>query len=124
MELKALYCPACGGQIKVNLGYPLTYCQYCGTQLHSDGVNLTYYVKTVNHNYNYHYRDDSRIKEAEVKQKELSNQAMLTPLQLQQQERIRMKELEVKEKKSDNKAVASILIGFWVIIAVITIFII
>ena len=124
MELKALYCPACGGQIKINLGNPITYCQYCGTQLHSDGVYLTHYVKTINQNYNYHYRDDSRIKEAEVREKELSNQAALTPLQLQQQERIVLKELEVQKEKSDNKTFIGVMVAFWAAISIIAIFLI
>ena len=92
MDIKAIYCPACGAPLRVNIENPTTYCQYCGSQLRSDGTYIVNVTKTYNHNYT--YRDESRIKEAEVKQvirqKELANQAVLTPMQLQQQERIRM----------------------------------
>ncbi|MBO4887532.1 MAG: zinc ribbon domain-containing protein [Firmicutes bacterium] len=124
MEIKAIYCPACGAPLRVNIENPITYCQYCGSQLRSDGTYIVNVTKTYNHNYT--YRDESRIKEAEVKQvirqKELANQAVLTPMQLQQQERIRMKELEVKKKQSDNKAIAAYFIGFFILLAVIAIF--
>ena len=124
MEIKAIYCPACGAPLRVNIEKPITYCQYCGSQLRSDGTYIVNVTKTYNHNYT--YRDESRIKEAEVKQvirqKELANQAVLTPMQLQQQERIRMKELEVKKKQSDNKAIAAYFIGFFILLAVIAIF--
>ena len=124
MEIKAIYCPACGAPLRVNIENPITYCQYCGSQLRSDGTYIVNVTKTYNHNYT--YRDESRIKEAEVKQvirqKELANQAVLTPLQLQQQERIRMKELEMKEKQSDNKAVTAYFIGFFVVLAIVAIF--
>ncbi len=124
MEIKAIYCPACGAPLRVNIENPIPYCQYCGSQLRSDGPYIVNVTKTYNHNYT--YRDESRIKEAEVKQvirqKELANQAVLTPMQLQQQERIRMKELEVKKKQSDNKAIAAYFIGFFILLAVIAIF--
>ena len=124
MEIKAIYCPACGAPLRVNIENPITYCQYCGSQLRSDGTYIVNVTKTYNHNYT--YRDESRIKEAEVKQvirqKELANQAVLTPMQRQQQERIRMKELEVKKKQSDNKAIAAYFIGFFILLAVIAIF--
>lgn len=124
MEIKAIYCPACGAPLRVNIENPITYCQYCGSQLKSDGTYIVNVTKTYNRNYT--YRDESRIKEAEVKQtirqQELANQAVLTPLQLQQQERIRMRELELQKQKSNDKAGTTSVVAVIAMITIVAVF--
>lgn len=39
MELKSLYCPNCGAAVKPVDGLDTFYCQYCGYQIHLDGMS-------------------------------------------------------------------------------------
>ena len=34
MELVALKCPKCGGELEVHEGQKKTFCKYCGSQIH------------------------------------------------------------------------------------------
>lgn len=39
MELKSLYCPNCGAAVKPVDGLDTFYCQYCGYQIHMEGMS-------------------------------------------------------------------------------------
>lgn len=39
MELKSLYCPNCGAAVTPVDGLDTFYCQYCGYQIHLDGMS-------------------------------------------------------------------------------------
>ena len=39
MELKSLYCPNCGAAVKLVDGLDTFYCQYCGYQIHLEGMS-------------------------------------------------------------------------------------
>ena len=39
MELKSLYCPNCGAAVKPVDGLDTFHCQYCGYQIHLDGMS-------------------------------------------------------------------------------------
>lgn len=39
MELKSLYCPNCGAAVKPVDGLDTFYCQYCGYQIHLEGMS-------------------------------------------------------------------------------------
>lgn len=74
VKLVSLKCPECGANINIESDRKECFCQYCGTKILIDDGNTT----TT-------YRDEARIKEAEVK------------------EQIRLKELELEKEECFNK---------------------
>ncbi len=64
MKLVSLMCPHCGARLSVDMDRSKAFCQYCGAQLFIDDENTTI-------NINQRIIDEARLKEAEVRLKEL-----------------------------------------------------
>ncbi len=64
MKLIKQICPNCGAQISIDPGRGQAFCQYCGTRLLIDDESTTI-------NVNQRIIDEARLKEAEVRLKEL-----------------------------------------------------
>ena len=79
VKMIALKCPECGAKLQIEDGHKECFCQYCGHKILLDdgSVETTYTYRKV---------DEARIKEAEV------------------DKLIRLKELEIKQKELDRKA--------------------
>ncbi len=75
IKMISLKCPECGADISVEEGHKQCFCQYCGAKIILDDGNTTH---------TYHKVDEARIKEAEV------------------DKLIRLKELEIKQKELAN----------------------
>ena len=63
MRLISQTCPHCGAQLNIDLDRRQAFCQYCGTRLLIDEENTI--------NINTRFIDEARLKEAEVRLKEL-----------------------------------------------------
>ena len=63
MKLISLICPHCGAKLTIDLDRRQAFCQYCGNTLLIDDENTI--------NINSRYVDEARLKEAEVRLKEL-----------------------------------------------------
>ena len=63
MKLISQICPHCGGKINIDLNRKQAYCQYCGNSLLLEDENTI--------NINKRFIDEARLKEAEVRLKEL-----------------------------------------------------
>ncbi len=77
MELKSLYCPNCGAAVKPVDGLDTFYCQYCGYQIHLEGMSDEAYkartkVKQMEHEERMQDKKDVKeIKTGEQDYKEL-----------------------------------------------------
>ncbi len=65
MKLISQRCPHCGAELSIDPGRQQAFCQYCGTKLLIEDEN----THTIN--INYRNVDEARLKEAEVRLKEL-----------------------------------------------------
>ena len=83
MELKSLYCPNCGAAVKPVDGLDTFYCQYCGYQIHLDGMSDEAYkartkVKQMEHEERMQDKKDAKeLKDGEQDYKELKLTAIL-----------------------------------------------
>ena len=66
MKLISMICPHCGAQLSIDMDRRQAFCQYCGTKLLLDDENSI--------NINNRIVDEARLKEAEVRLKELEYQ--------------------------------------------------
>lgn len=62
MNAISMKCPACGADFTIEEGRKECFCQFCGTHLYLDDENTHTYV----------IRDEARLKEAEIHEKESS----------------------------------------------------
>ncbi len=67
MRLVSLMCPQCGAQLQIDVDRSQAFCQYCGAKLLLDDESTTI-------NINQRIIDEARLKEAEVRLKELEYQ--------------------------------------------------
>lgn len=83
MELKSLYCPNCGAAVKPVDGLDTFYCQYCGYQIHLDGMSDEAYkartkVKQMEHEERMQDKKAAKeLKDGEQDYKELKLAAIL-----------------------------------------------
>lgn len=90
MKLISMICPHCGAQLSIDLDRRQAFCQYCGTKLLLDDENSI--------NINNRIVDEARLKEAEVRLKEL---------EYQHEREIRQETIRKEQKRS-----------FWISVAV------
>ena len=96
VKMIALKCPECGAKLQIEEGRKQCFCQYCGHKILLDDGSIN-----VNVTRTYHKVDEARLKEAEV------------------DKLIRLKELEIKQKELDRKAKGTIAKVFMTIIAIV-----
>lgn len=83
MELKSLYCPNCGAAVTPVDGLDTFYCQYCGYQIHLDGMSDEAYkartkVKQMEHEERMQDKKAAKeLKDGEQDYKELKLAAIL-----------------------------------------------
>ena len=83
MELKSLYCPNCGAAVTPVDGLDTFYCQYCGYQIHMDGMSDEAYkartkVKQMEHEERMQDKKAAKeLKDGEQDYKELKLTAIL-----------------------------------------------
>ena len=83
MKLISMICPHCGAQLSIDLDRRQAFCQYCGNTLLVDDENTI--------NINNRVIDEARLKEAEVRLKEL---------EYQHEREIRQETIRKEQKKS------------------------
>ena len=83
MKLFSMICPHCGAQLSIDLDRRQAFCQYCGNTLLVDDENTI--------NINNRIVDEARLKEAEVRLKEL---------EYQHEREIRQETIRKEQKKS------------------------
>ena len=94
MKLISMVCPHCGAQLSIDLDRRQAFCQYCGTKLLVDDENTI--------NINNRIVDEARLKEAEVRLKEL---------EYQHEREIRQETIRKEQKRS-----------FWISVVVFLVF--
>lgn len=93
MKLISLICPHCGAQLTVDMEGRQAFCQYCGNSLLIDDENTI--------NINSRIVDEARLKEAEVRLKEL---------EYQHEREIRRETIRKEQKRSFGISVAVFLV--------------
>ena len=94
MKLISMICPHCGAQLSIDLDRRQAFCQYCGNTLLVDDENTI--------NINNRIVDEARLKEAEVRLKEL---------EYQHEREIRQETIRKEQKRS-----------FWISVVVFFVF--
>ena len=94
MKLISMVCPHCGAQLSIDLDRRQAFCQYCGNTLLVDDENTI--------NINNRVIDEARLKEAEVRLKEL---------EYQHEREIRQETIRKEQKRS-----------FWISVVVFLVF--
>lgn len=75
MKLKSFNCPNCGASIQIPEGKDSFFCTYCGSQIQIDDGKITIDLNA-NINLNQKYTDVARLKELELREKELERQEL------------------------------------------------
>ena len=75
MKLKSLNCPNCGAPIQIPEGKSQFFCTFCGSQIQVDDGKITIDLNA-NINLNQQYTDVARLKELELREKELERQEL------------------------------------------------
>ena len=94
MKLISMRCPHCGAELSIDMDRRQAFCQYCGNMLLLDDENTI--------NINKRIVDEARLKEAEIRLKEL---------EYQHEREIRQETIRKEQKRS-----------FWISVAVFLIF--
>ena len=101
MKLISMICPHCGAQLSIDLDRRQAFCQYCGNTLLVDDENTI--------NINNRIVDEARLKEAEVRLKEL---------EYQHEREIRQETIRKEQKKSFGISVAVFLVFLLIVLSV------
>ena len=101
MKLISMICPHCGARLTVDLDRRQAFCQYCGNTLLVDDENTI--------NINNRVIDEARLKEAEVRLKEL---------EYQHEREIRQETIRKEQKKSFRISVAVFLVFLLITLSV------
>ena len=101
MKLLSMICPHCGAQLSIDLDRRQAFCQYCGNTLLVDDENTI--------NINNRIVDEARLKEAEVRLKEL---------EYQHEREIRQETIRKEQKKSFGISVVVFLVFLLIVLSV------
>lgn len=101
MKLLSMICPHCGAQLSIDIDRRQAFCQYCGNSLLVDDENTI--------NINSRIVDEARIKEAEVRLKEL---------EYQHEREIRLETIRKEQKRSFGISVVVFLVVLFIAFSV------
>lgn len=101
MKLLSMICPHCGARLSIDMDRRQAFCQYCGNTLMIDDENTI--------NINSRIIDEARLKEAEVRLKEL---------EYQHEREIRLETIRKEQKRSFGISVVVFLVVLLIVLSV------